>query len=213
VQQQLIDFGLDTEDLELARMRFGDRLSLGDIAEAFGISSEGVRQRLIKIEKRLGVDGWEALKKSYGYVEEEREPDHRADLRGYFKSHRGVIDYFAICDKLGIDPQIAPQPVTEVQACTAFYKRFGIIFFGTYRLCSRCGVPKPLNQYYRAKHNAGGRWTICKACNTLRCHDWCVNNKNKLAASRKVWYKNNKDKAKAAQDRYRAKKLQDRQIT
>jgi len=55
--------------------------------------------------------------------------------------------------------------------------------------CSKCGAPKPLTEYERAKKASDGRASSCKACAKL----WREANKERLRQKRKERYEANKE--------------------
>ena len=62
------------------------------------------------------------------------------------------------------------------------------------RKCSRCGVEKPLAEYYpkRRKYAQDGWNSICISCAKEKASEWAKKNKKRRRATAKNWWLNNK---------------------
>lgn len=53
------------------------------------------------------------------------------------------------------------------------------------KICRKCGVSKPTDQFYKPNQNT------CKRCHLLRCKDWAIKNKPKVAVIKHRYLLNN----------------------
>jgi len=88
------------------------------------------------------------------------------------------------------------------------------------KVCSKCGIDKPFDQYGKAKLGKFGLRAICKACKFIQDKEWAENNRDKrsdsvrkyakankvkVKAAKKKWEKSNPEKHKAIKDRWAEK--------
>lgn len=88
------------------------------------------------------------------------------------------------------------------------------------KTCTKCGIEKPLSEYYKAKSNKDGLMTWCRTCETKRKIKYYAENTDSVLATRKIytsnkskikeitdkWYKNNKKTALATARAYQLRK-------
>ena len=68
--------------------------------------------------------------------------------------------------------------------------------------CSKCGVVKGLEAFYRDKYRVDGYSGQCKTCRTAYQREYRKNNLEKVAASQREYLKNNLEKVAAYQREY-----------
>ena len=61
------------------------------------------------------------------------------------------------------------------------------------KVCTKCGVLRPVEEFHKHKLCKGGRTTHCKYCVTASTKAWVNANKEKAAAHRKAWREANKE--------------------
>lgn len=66
------------------------------------------------------------------------------------------------------------------------------------KICKKCGIDKPLDDYYNSKGGKYGKRSRCKSCQNDAARDWQRNNKDKVSAYCSNWRENNPDKAREA---------------
>ena len=69
--------------------------------------------------------------------------------------------------------------------------------------CSKCGIEKPLTEFYKDNRSMGHR-SHCKSCTAKRKAKHYVENKEKIAKQKAKWYVENKEKILKHQKDYRA---------
>lgn len=62
------------------------------------------------------------------------------------------------------------------------------------KACKRCGVNKPLSEFYKSPRNLGGLTTNCKLCHKEIAHVRWVKNKKEMYARNKRWAQANPEK-------------------
>jgi len=83
------------------------------------------------------------------------------------------------------------------------------------KVCSKCGIEKPLSEYHKHKIEHDGHTSICKKCRCFDSAEWRKNNPKKVKESykkfgkeyNKKWVKNNPDKMKCYLRKSRLKKM------
>jgi len=68
------------------------------------------------------------------------------------------------------------------------------------KLCRKCGVSKPTDQFYKSNQSA------CKPCHLIRCREWAVNNKSKLDVIKRRYIVNNPESRKTSLARWHIKR-------
>ena len=86
------------------------------------------------------------------------------------------------------------------------------------KTCTKCGETKPLDDFYRDKTRAGGRWPYCKECvreYTRRHYEenrdkerernrrYREENRDKVRERKRRYYEENRDKVRESKRRYR----------
>lgn len=61
------------------------------------------------------------------------------------------------------------------------------------KVCPKCGVEKPLDDFYKQKRSKDGLSYMCKECNKLRTRKYHQENKERLKEYQKVYNKENKE--------------------
>lgn len=200
--------GLSKRTIDMIVARFGANdgryKSLEEVGATAGggITRESVRQAFLRAKKALGAATWGEIEKAYPPPASQaslRRGSRRIKkaLRDHFAGGKvGKIDYFDLSERFGFQPTkttTRAKSHTEEEACMVLYLQFGITFFGKYRMClshnNKAGKPLPLGEFYVSEHNAGGRWSICKECNSARKRDWVEKNREKLNEYRREWSK------------------------
>lgn len=69
--------------------------------------------------------------------------------------------------------------------------------------CTKCGVEKPTDEFYRDRGAKSGRRADCKQCNESRHAKWLASNSARHNASTRTWQKANPEKASAYAARWR----------
>ena len=70
--------------------------------------------------------------------------------------------------------------------------------------CSKCGIQKPLVEFYRDKSRKDGHGSHCKSCTNQQIAQYRVENKEKIAKRNARYYEENKEKIAEKNARYRA---------
>jgi len=70
------------------------------------------------------------------------------------------------------------------------------------KVCSKCGVDKPLEEYHKQKDGKFGVRGDCKVCVNTCKEAYRQNNSGKIKAREKAYYQNNPDKVKASAKAY-----------
>lgn len=156
-----------------------------------GVTRERVRQLLAKAFGKMPTFAVNMLGKYFprpATKSEQRSNSRRIKrkLKEYFRDRKiRRIDYLKIAGYVGFDPDwetVNTAQLTEEDACMLMYSRFGITYFGKYRICLHCengkGKALPVGEFYSAPQNAGGLWSICKTCNLARCRRWTKQKRN-----------------------------------
>ena len=65
------------------------------------------------------------------------------------------------------------------------------------KACTRCGVVKPLDGFYRRKESRDGRLSECKECTCERNRRWHEENRDKKREINRRYYEENLDYARA----------------
>ena len=68
--------------------------------------------------------------------------------------------------------------------------------------CKKCGIEKPLVEYYKAKGTKTGHHSSCKTCYKQRVKTWKDSNKERVLSVQKDYYERNKDHCLAVMDLY-----------
>lgn len=68
--------------------------------------------------------------------------------------------------------------------------------------CSKCGVEKPLTEYYGDKRAPDGRAYSCKACDRARSKNWTCDNPARRAEIAAKWEKDNQDARRAQNQKW-----------
>lgn len=55
------------------------------------------------------------------------------------------------------------------------------------RICRKCGVEKPLENFVVSKASRGGRTHECRTCANLRVYEWNKNNRSKVLETNAKW--------------------------
>jgi hypothetical protein len=61
----------------------------------------------------------------------------------------------------------------------------------TTKTCSKCGVAKPIAEFYKDAKNRDGLQSRCKECVDTRIERWRKANLARVAANRRQYYANN----------------------
>lgn len=61
------------------------------------------------------------------------------------------------------------------------------------KICGKCKIPKPLNEYHKDKTQKDGLNYKCKSCKKVHGDEYRKNNPDKIIALNKKYYENNKD--------------------
>src|SRR3990167_3094810 len=72
------------------------------------------------------------------------------------------------------------------------------------KICTRCGLVKPLAEFYRQSDKADGRTSACKACTQISHDAYNQTEKGKTAIAKALHNYHQSDKFKTVQRRYRA---------
>ena len=73
------------------------------------------------------------------------------------------------------------------------------------KVCTKCGIEKPLSEFYKDKYQKSGYTSHCKACHT----QYAIENRERRNLYAKEWQKNNKEKtSKARKKHYKKNKKQ-----
>jgi hypothetical protein len=137
-----------------------------------------------------------------------------------------------VCKKCGV-----PQPLSNFRSvikratvclpCQAKYHREWVIRKkdehaqralaadpSQFRTCSKCGVPKPLSEFYRNKTSLEGYHTACKECANKKSREWTDNNRERRNESirknpntkikNKIWREANKEYSSKSGKEWRA---------
>jgi len=64
------------------------------------------------------------------------------------------------------------------------------------RTCNKCGIEKPYSEFAKSNSRKLGIQYTCKQCNSDRAKLWYFNNKSRAKENAKRWVKNNREKAK-----------------
>lgn len=73
----------------------------------------------------------------------------------------------------------------------------------TEKKCSKCGVEKPITEFYKNKLGKYGVRSYCKICELLWGDKWRKNHPERAKEIQKNYKKNNPEKYKASQKKYR----------
>ena len=73
--------------------------------------------------------------------------------------------------------------------------------------CSKCGIEKGENEFYKRKNSVDGFNSWCKLCSCYKSLKWRKNNPNKVYNSHKLWVKNNPKKARERTNRWNLKNI------
>lgn len=65
------------------------------------------------------------------------------------------------------------------------------------KVCTRCGLDKPLTEYTREKRHVLGLNAVCKACIAMRARAYREADPERAAAQRKAYYEANREKVHA----------------
>ena len=71
------------------------------------------------------------------------------------------------------------------------------------KICTKCKIEKPVNEYDKRKRNKSGIKASCKSCNKVLRNKWQKENKEKLKKKRKEWRDKNPEKMKKSNKKYR----------
>jgi len=63
------------------------------------------------------------------------------------------------------------------------------------KICSKCGVKKPITGFYNQKRGKYGVMAICKLCANIRVANWWKHNPEKLKLKNSTWYIRNRQSA------------------
>jgi len=66
---------------------------------------------------------------------------------------------------------------------------------GSARICTRCGLTRPLAHYHVKDRRTGRRFSQCKSCLGARQSEWAKMNKDKVAAASRRYYRANVESA------------------
>lgn len=75
--------------------------------------------------------------------------------------------------------------------------------------CSKCNLPKTLDQFGKDRSRKDGLFQWCIRCQTLHDKEYRANNKEKHAAQSRLWRANNRVKARDIQNRSTVKHRKD----
>jgi len=70
------------------------------------------------------------------------------------------------------------------------------------KVCSKCNIEKPLDDFYLDKRNKSGVTGSCKPCYNLNQKKWKESNLNKVKEIQTNWRKNNREKVNEIQKKY-----------
>jgi hypothetical protein len=70
------------------------------------------------------------------------------------------------------------------------------------KVCSKCGIDKPLDNFNKNKNNPDGHHHHCKQCRKEYSEEYRINNLEKLKEVDKIRYEKDKDKIKARHKKY-----------
>lgn len=74
------------------------------------------------------------------------------------------------------------------------------------KICYRCKIEYPLDNFYKSNKRKDGLQTRCKTCNYELQREWLEKNKDKERLRQRIYYKNNKEYVTALNEKYRLKK-------
>lgn len=72
----------------------------------------------------------------------------------------------------------------------------------TTKTCTKCGVEKPLDRFYKQKFGRFGRMAYCKECVAARRRAYRAANREKIAAQSRAYYEANREKDNARSRAY-----------
>jgi len=73
------------------------------------------------------------------------------------------------------------------------------------KVCNKCDIEKPLEDFYLEKRNKSGVMGLCKECYNFNQKKHRENNKDKIKERSQLYYKENKEKKKIYQEKNRDK--------
>jgi hypothetical protein len=74
------------------------------------------------------------------------------------------------------------------------------------KVCSKCLIERPLDEFYPEKRNKTGVMGSCKDCFNLKQKEWRKENDSKVKNRSQLYYENNKEKIKIYQEKNQDKK-------
>lgn len=77
----------------------------------------------------------------------------------------------------------------------------------THKICHRCDLNQPIENYYKEKRHLDGLYSICKDCIAKAWKKNYEKNKHKYILKAKIWRKNNPEKVRASDRKYREKDI------
>jgi hypothetical protein len=60
------------------------------------------------------------------------------------------------------------------------------------KVCGKCKLERPLEEFYKAKRRKDGCRSVCKDCDKQYYKQWCEENKDNVIRYRKEYYEKNK---------------------
>jgi hypothetical protein len=63
------------------------------------------------------------------------------------------------------------------------------------KICSKCGIEKPLSDFNKRKRNKDGLNSYCRECVSLENKSYRKNNQEKIKIKKKEWYQENRETA------------------
>ena len=67
------------------------------------------------------------------------------------------------------------------------------------KVCTKCGVEKPLDQFYKDKRLKSGVHSECKVCHESMRRNWILKNREKVRKYGTDWIKKNPERSKSQQ--------------
>lgn len=71
------------------------------------------------------------------------------------------------------------------------------------KTCTKCGVIKPLDLFYKDSRYRSGRRTQCKTCDSLKAMKWRTNNQGRWDSYMTKWRIDNKEKSRKTLNEWR----------
>lgn len=70
------------------------------------------------------------------------------------------------------------------------------------KVCTKCGVVKPISDFYKDKTRKFGVYPACKTCSNVYKKTWRDKNRERINLTTKIYRENNSEKVKAANKKW-----------